>query len=315
MHVLMRFAKRKGGQISSMESHNERKKEQYKSNPDIDLDRREFNYHIINPTSTYHYEIKKRITATGCRTRKDSVKMVEVLFTASPEFFKITSANEHREYFERAIQFIKDEVGENNVFAATVHMDEATPHMHVCFTPITRDGRLSAKEIIGNMKKLSVWQDKIHARMVERWNFFERGMSAMKSRRKHIPQWLYKQAQNLDRQQKEITIAIDNISGLKSAKKKAEAIKTLSKWFPQVLKFTAEVNRSKKYIDMLKKEVNDMEGTVDKQSKKIMELHVENNFVEQTANKQERLLSKIPKKELQLREKDIKDIIKGLNER
>ncbi len=70
MHVIMRFAKRKGGQISSMESHNERKKEQYKSNPDIDLDRSSFNYHIVKPSGSYHYEIKKRILPLAAESEK-----------------------------------------------------------------------------------------------------------------------------------------------------------------------------------------------------------------------------------------------------
>lgn len=34
-YAIMRFAKRKRGTINSMEAHNERKKEEYKSNPDI----------------------------------------------------------------------------------------------------------------------------------------------------------------------------------------------------------------------------------------------------------------------------------------
>lgn len=58
----------------------------------------------------------------------------------------------------RAVRFIQEEIGEDNVFAATVHMDEKTPHMHICFTPITPDGKLSAKIVLGNQKKLSDWQ-------------------------------------------------------------------------------------------------------------------------------------------------------------
>jgi hypothetical protein len=32
-------------------------------------------------------------------------------------------------------------------------MDEKTPHMHLSFVPLTADGRLSAKDIVGNRKK------------------------------------------------------------------------------------------------------------------------------------------------------------------
>ncbi|GAB5813366.1 hypothetical protein JMUB7546_26930 [Staphylococcus aureus] len=40
---------------------------------------------------------------------------------------------------------------------ATVHMDEITPHMHYGVIPITKDGRLSAKEVVGNKKALTVF--------------------------------------------------------------------------------------------------------------------------------------------------------------
>jgi len=315
MHVIMRFAKRKGGQISSMESHNERKKEKYASNPDIDMNRSKDNYHIIQPQHTYRREIDSRIKAVGCRTRKDSVKMVEVLFTASPEFFAAVSVDERRVYFDMAARFIQDEVGKENVFAATVHLDEATPHMHVCFTPITKDGRLSAKEIVGNQKKLSEWQDKVHAHFVERWNFFERGASAMVTKRKHIPPWLYKQAQRLDRQQEAVMTALSEINNFNAPKKRAEAIQILKKWFPQAQKFTAELGKNKKAMDSLKKEVGEMTAAIDRQDKKIIELHAQNEFSQQTAKKQQKLLNALPKEELALREQEVDAIIKGINER
>ena len=75
---------------------------------------------------------------------------------------------EQKEYFTRALDFIKHEVGEHNIISAIVHMDENSPHMHLCFTPITQDKRLSAKEIIGNKPKLIEWQDRFHAYISQR---------------------------------------------------------------------------------------------------------------------------------------------------
>ena len=43
---ILRFAKYKGPEISNIEAHNERKKEKYASNPDIDLNRKKLNYHL-----------------------------------------------------------------------------------------------------------------------------------------------------------------------------------------------------------------------------------------------------------------------------
>ena len=59
-YAIMRFAKRKRGAVSSMEAHNERKKEQYKSNPDIDMEKTVDNYHLIQPQHKYYAEIMKR---------------------------------------------------------------------------------------------------------------------------------------------------------------------------------------------------------------------------------------------------------------
>ena len=84
---ILRFAKYKGPEISNIEAHNERKKEKYASNPDIDNSRRNLNYHFIEPVGKYRAESNRLIEEYGCRTRKDSVRVVEVLITATPEFF------------------------------------------------------------------------------------------------------------------------------------------------------------------------------------------------------------------------------------
>ena len=43
-YAILRFQKRKAGSVASCERHNERKKEAYKSNPDIDTERSKDNY-------------------------------------------------------------------------------------------------------------------------------------------------------------------------------------------------------------------------------------------------------------------------------
>ena len=48
-YAILRFQKRKAGGVAACERHNERKKEAYKSNPDIDMERSKDNYHLVNP--------------------------------------------------------------------------------------------------------------------------------------------------------------------------------------------------------------------------------------------------------------------------
>ena len=46
-HAILRFAKYKGPEVSRIEAHNERTKEKYASNPDIDINRSPLNFHLI----------------------------------------------------------------------------------------------------------------------------------------------------------------------------------------------------------------------------------------------------------------------------
>lgn len=229
-YAILRFQKRKAGGVSAIERHNERKKEAYKSNPDIDLARIKDNYHLVRPPTTYRKEINRLIEQAGCKVRRDSVVMVETLITASPDFMLALSPPEQREYFERAFTFISEKIGQQNILSATVHMDEKTPHMHLSFCPITKDNKLSAKLILGNQVQLSKWQTDFHKHMSARWPELERGVSSMITKRKHIPVWLFKQAQRLDKQFNEINIALANINAFNAGKKRDKALELLSNW-------------------------------------------------------------------------------------
>ena len=159
-YAIMRFKKTGTGGIAPAQKHNEREKTKYKSNPDIDDKRIKDDYHIIKPDKPYRAVIKDRIASANCRIRKDSILMVETILTASPEFMNDLPAEEQKKFFWLATQFFEKEIGKENIISAVVHMDEKTPHMHLCFVPLTPDGHLSAKKIIGDRQKLCRWQKK-----------------------------------------------------------------------------------------------------------------------------------------------------------
>lgn len=100
-YAILRFAKYKGPEIGHIESHNERTKEKYASNPDVDTSRSNLNFHLVTPQRKYRAEAEKQIAEAGCRTRSDSVRVVEALVTASPEFFKGKKKGEIKAYFRR----------------------------------------------------------------------------------------------------------------------------------------------------------------------------------------------------------------------
>ena len=161
-YAILRFEKRKGGPATAIEKHHERKKEQYASNPDVDCSRSDLNYHLVQPQMKYSAEIQSRIEKAQrenprCKVRKDSVKFIDTIVTATPKFLEALPEKKVRRYFERALEFLQQEIGAENIFSAVVHMDERNPHMHLCFVPLTPDNRLSAKEVMGDRSKLVEW--------------------------------------------------------------------------------------------------------------------------------------------------------------
>ena len=224
--AILRFAKYKGPEISNIEAHNERTKDEYASNPDIDKSRSCLNFHLLEPERKYRAEAERQIKDAGCRTRSDSVRLVEALVTATPEFFKGKKKAEIKAYFQEALDFIREHQDPKTIISAVVHMDEKTPHMHLCFIPLTADGRLSAKEIVGNKKKLTQWQDRFWEHMVRKYPDLERGESASKTGREHIPSRLFKEAVHLNRMKEQI-MAILNDTNPFNKKAKAEELEAL----------------------------------------------------------------------------------------
>lgn len=179
---------------------------------------------------------------------------VDTLITASPEFFEGRSRKDIQAYFSEAVAFMEKKIGKGNIFSAVVHMDEKTPHLHLCFTPITEDGRLSAKEILGNRAQLSKWQDEFHAHMKKTFPVLKRGESSLVTRRKHIPTWLFKQSVSLIKQQKAIDRAVSEITMINSGKKKEEALALLDQFFPRLEAHLGQVKQYQATIDYLTQE-------------------------------------------------------------
>ena len=271
-HAILRFAKYKGPEISRIEAHNERTKETYASNPDVDTARSKQNFHLVTPERKYRAEAERQITQAGCRTRSDSVRVVEVLFTASHDFFKGKSKGEIRAFFEECMAFLAQRQAPATYLSAVVHMDEKTPHMHLSFVPLTADGRLSAKEIVGNRQKLTQWQDAFWEHMVKKYPDLERGESASKTGRTHIPPRIFKQATHLNRQLDKILQMLAD-TNVWNAKKRAAQLETaLRKFFPEMEDFLTQTKKYEKAIrglsaekERLKQELDQSKETQRKQ--------------------------------------------------
>ena len=299
-YAILRFAKYKGPEIGRIEAHDERTKEKYASNPDVDTSRSRLNFHLVKPKRSYRAEAEKQIAEAGCRARKDSVRVVETLITASPEFFANKKPKEVKEFFAHALEFIQKKQAPETIISAVVHMDEKTPHMHLCFVPLTEDKRLSAKDIIGNKKKLTQWQDEFWKHMVKKYPDFERGESASETGRTHIPPRLFKEAVRLNRQKEKITRLLSEITPLNAKKKSAEIESILTDYIPSVetpmtrmKKANHTVKELNEEIASLKQEVNSSKASIQRQlelTRKVQEL----DDLRQTVEELEGIIRSLP---------------------
>ena len=299
-YAILRFAKYKGPEIGRIEAHDERTKEKYASNPDADTSRSRLNFHLVKPKRSYRAEAEKQIAEAGCRARKDSVRVVETLITASPEFFANKKPKEVKEFFAHALEFIQKKQAPETIISAVVHMDEKTPHMHLCFVPLTEDKRLSAKDIIGNKKKLTQWQDEFWKHMVKKYPDFERGESASETGRTHIPPRLFKEAVRLNRQKEKITRLLSEITPLNAKKKSAEIESILTDYIPSVetlmtrmKKANHTVKELNEEIASLKQEVNSSKASIQRQlelTRKVQEL----DDLRQTVEELEGIIRSLP---------------------
>jgi uncharacterized protein with von Willebrand factor type A (vWA) domain len=271
-HGILRFHKYKGPEIGQIEAHNERTKEKYASNPDIDSARKHLNYNLLTPPPKYRPEAERQIREAGCRTRKDSVRLVETMITASPEFFQNKSPQEIREYFEQALEFMKSKQIPDTIISAVVHMDEKTPHMHLCFVPLTEDGRLSAKDIVGNKKKLTKWQDEYWSYMVKKYPDLERGESASETGRAHLPPRIFKQATRMHRLEQKLKELLSSINPMNAKRVREEILKILDEYIPGVAELMTKAKALKKAEKELKAEIAQLKKDADSSKPSVQRL-------------------------------------------
>ena len=88
------------------------------------------------------------------KRRRDAVLAVEYLMTASPEWWQEASRKQQDKFFRRSRQWLADKYGADRVVTSTIHRDETSPHLSAFVVPLTRDGRLSAREFVGGRQKM-----------------------------------------------------------------------------------------------------------------------------------------------------------------
>lgn len=149
--AIMRCKKIKtGGGVASALQHCFRERETHNADPEK-LTENKHGKGLADNVDTAMGKMRERLPP---KRRKDAVLMVEYMMTASPEWFREATKEDQKDFFNSSYNWLCDKYGRENVIVATIHNDETTPHLSAFVTPITKDGRLSAKEFIGNRTKM-----------------------------------------------------------------------------------------------------------------------------------------------------------------
>ncbi|OTQ86288.1 hypothetical protein BG31_13260 [Bacillus subtilis subsp. subtilis] len=160
----------KNADLKGLQIHNQREKESH-TNPDIDESRTKLNYDLLHQQMIdYKAIINEHISEnveTKRAVRKDAVRCCSFMISASPEFFDGLSPEREKAFFESNLSFLQERYGKENVMYASVHKDEKTPHMHVGIVPVTKEKKLSAKQIF-NKVEMKQLQEAI-GRHNEKW--------------------------------------------------------------------------------------------------------------------------------------------------
>jgi hypothetical protein len=165
LYAIARIAKQKGGSVASSGHHNDRTRETLNADPA----RLGQNRLLIGEDRNVRELVTEVIGAHGGKPRSDSVEAVEMVLTATPDFFRDEQGEIDQKrldrFVEQAVAFLKDTRSGGICVKAILHLDEQTPHIQAHKVPIDQQGKLNCKHYFGGRQKMESFQDLYHEYM------------------------------------------------------------------------------------------------------------------------------------------------------
>lgn len=87
--------------------------------------------------------------------RKDAVIVRPLILQLDPEYYRDYEEENNEKSVTTMIEWACNTFGKENIIGGSLHLDEASPHLHLLFTPVTDDGRLSQKDWFKSPKELT----------------------------------------------------------------------------------------------------------------------------------------------------------------
>ena len=213
-YAIIRNTKYKREKLKGIYRHNERRNKNY-SNENIDKEKSYLNYSLKSPQYSYEKEFDRIREKYNLKGQIKTVSNIacEYIITSDHDYFENIGEEETKRYFETAYNFVAEykDLGEQYILSATVHRDEATPHMHLIFLPVvhTTDkkgnpiDKLACSEFWKAKDSYRQLQDAFYRYMVENGFNLQRGLPKEETNREHYSVEEFKKITNF-KQTKEI---------------------------------------------------------------------------------------------------------------
>lgn len=267
MYGIMRVEKRGRSAVYGIQIENNRDIEHLRDfdRSDIDWSKTDNNDHIIQ-SDNWNKEISKQIKSSGCKERKNSIVMLDGLFTSSPEWFSQHTKEEIDKYFDDCLNFYTKEYCQGDrsrIINCVVHWDESTPHMHVSSVPLISDERgtrLSARDVMGGRTEYRHRQTMFYEQVSKQYGL-ERGeiTNRPEERRKHLSVQEYK-SMVLDSELKQLKEQKDqSIDDRDEARQELTRLKRqLQSVQLQVQNTREQLSNSQQQLNKIKKQYNQL---------------------------------------------------------
>lgn len=148
-YAVATMKKMKVDNLSGTLRHDFRETENHK-NKDIDSGKSDQNLELIADHKLRKQDVMDYIQEarkSSRKVRKDAVVLDEWIISSDIEFFSEMDSERTEGYFRTAVDYFGEKFGRKNIMYASVHLDETTPHMHMGIVPMTKDGKLSSKQV------------------------------------------------------------------------------------------------------------------------------------------------------------------------
>lgn len=119
------------------------------------------------------------------KIRKNAVHGLEYFVGGSPHHINGMTRQEQDQYFTKALDWLKDRHGDENILSAVIHRDETTPHLTVMTIPIDEKGKLNARHFVGSKKDLSQLQTDFAENVGAEFGF-ERGVRRSQAKHQRV---------------------------------------------------------------------------------------------------------------------------------